>query len=93
MRELKKIFQVGKTQIQRNLNNEHGILKQSEDNDPGKHKRKIRKTGNREINKLTWEWFKDVTACKLTTGVLLCQERALKFAIDLGNNDFKASNG
>ena len=58
MRELAKVFQDGKTQIQRNLNNEHGILKQSEDNDPGKHKRKIRKTGNREINKLTWDGLK-----------------------------------
>ena len=53
----------------------------------------MRKTGIEEINKLTWEWFKDVTARKLPVSGPLLQERALKFATDLGNNYFKASNG
>ena len=75
------------------MKNVHGILKQFKDKGPGQHKRKIRKTGNEEINKLTWEWFKDVTACRLPVSGPLLQERALKFATDLGNNDFKASNG
>ena len=54
MREFARVFQVGKTQIQTIFL----ILKQFEDNDPGGRKRKIRKTGNEEINKLTWGWFK-----------------------------------
>ena len=57
-----RVFQVGKTQIQTNLKNEHGLLKQFKDNDLGESKRK---TGNEEIDKLTWAWFKDVTARKL----------------------------
>ena len=92
-RELARVFQVGKTQIQTILKNEHRILKQFKDNDPGECKRKIRKTGNEEINKLTWAWFKDVTAQKLPVCGQLLQERVLKFATDLRNNDFKASNG
>ena len=75
------------------MKNEHRILKQFEKNDPGEYKKKIRKTGIEEINKLTWEWFKDVTARKLPVSGPLLQERALKFATDLGNNCFKASNG
>ena len=75
------------------MKNEHGILKQFEDNDPGECKRKKRKAGNEEINKLTWAWFKDITARKLPVSGPLLQERALKFATDLRNNDFKASNG
>ena len=89
-RELARVFQVGKTQIQTILKNKHGILKQFKDNDLGESKRK---TGNEEINKLTWAWFKDVTAQKLPVCGQLLQERVLKFATDLRNNDFKASNG
>ena len=76
-RELARVFQVGKTQIQTILKNEHRILKQFKDNDPGECKRKIRKTGNEEINKLTWAWFKDVTARKLPVCGPLPQERTL----------------
>ena len=47
---------------------------QFEYNDPGECKRKIRKTGNKKINKLTWEWFKYVTACKLPISGPLLQE-------------------
>ena len=49
MRELARVFQIGNIQIQTILKNEHGILKQFKDNDPGEHKVKI-KTGNEEIN-------------------------------------------
>ena len=88
-RELARVFQIGKTQIQTILKNEHKLLKQF-DNDPAECKRKISKTGKEEIIKLTWEWFKHVTACKLPVSGQLIQERPLKFATDLGNNDFKA---
>ena len=36
------LFQVGKTQIQTILKNEHRILKRFEGNDPGERKRKIK---------------------------------------------------
>ena len=38
VRVLARVFWVGKTQIQTILKNEHGILKQFEDNDPGELK-------------------------------------------------------
>ena len=56
-------------------------------------KEKKRKAGNEKINKLTWAWFKDISTRKLPVIGPLLQERALKFATDLRNNHFKASNG
>uniref|UniRef100_A0ABM0MZN6 Tigger transposable element-derived protein 4-like n=1 Tax=Saccoglossus kowalevskii TaxID=10224 RepID=A0ABM0MZN6_SACKO len=69
------------------------ILDEYENNAPVDRKRKVRKTGNEEINRLTWEWFKDAMARKIPVSGPLMQERALSFASDLGVDDFKASNG
>ena len=43
VRELARVFQVGKTQIQTILKNEHEILKQFEENDLKEHKKKNKK--------------------------------------------------
>ena len=51
------------------------------------------KTGNEEINKLAWEWFKDMSRRKLPISGPMLQEKALQFAKDLGNAEFKALNG
>ena len=42
-RELARVLQVGKTQIQIILKSEHEILKQFEENDPKEHKKKNKK--------------------------------------------------
>ena len=51
------------------------------------------KTGNVEINKLIWEWFKDPNRRKLNISGPMLQEKELEFAKDLVNTEFKASNG
>ena len=45
------------------------------------------------MNELTWEWFKDATTRRLPVSGPMLRERALKFASELGNVEFKASNG
>ena len=48
------------------------------------------------MNKLKRKWIswpRHVTAHKFPISEVLLQERALNFATDFGNNDFKASNG
>jgi hypothetical protein len=56
-------------------------------------KRKKSKTGNEPINELTLKWVHDANArCVNVTGPLI-KEKALQFACELNNEDFKASNG
>ncbi|KAK3106816.1 hypothetical protein FSP39_000437 [Pinctada imbricata] len=64
-----------------------------ESNMPGNSKRKRRKTGNEEVNELTWAWFKEAMTRRVNVNGPLIQQRALEFAKDLGNETFKASNG
>ena len=54
-------FFVGKTQILSILRNQDKILHEFETNEPSSKQRSARKTGNEEINKLIWEWFKDIS--------------------------------
>ena len=92
-RALAKKYGVGKTQIQSIIKDQMQILADFENNNPLEQRRKLRKTGNEEINKLTWEWFKDMSSRKVPISGPLLQERALLFAKDLDNAEFKASNG
>ena len=50
-------------------------------------------TGNEEINVSIMEWFKDMSQRKLPISGPMLQEKALQFGKDLGNTEFKASNG
>ena len=55
-------------------------------------KRQKKATGNDDINKLVWEWFKNATSRRINLSGPLIKEKALKFAQDLGVESFKASN-
>ena len=56
-RKIAQQFGVGKTQIQSILLNKQAILQDFKDGAPAE-KRNLRPTGNKKINKLTYEWFK-----------------------------------
>ena len=75
------------------LKNRDKILREFETNGPSSKQRGARKTGNEEINKLIWEWFKDMSRRTLPILGPMLQEKALQFAKDLGNTKFKASDG
>ena len=85
-------FGVGKTQIQSLRKRKAEVLndfENFENNVSGSTKRRWHVTGNEEINKLCLEWFKDaVYRCINVTGPLL-KEKALVYANDLGNTNFK----
>ena len=82
-------FGVGKTQIQSLRKRKAEVLNDFENNVSGSTKRRRHVTGNEEINELCLEWFKDaVNRCINVTGPLL-KEKALVYANDLGNTNFK----
>ena len=82
-------FGVGKTQIQSLRKRKAEVLNDFENNVSGSTKRRWHVTSNEEINKLCLEWFKDaVNRCINVTGPLL-KEKALVYANDLGNTNFK----
>lgn len=92
-RKIAEQFGVCKTQIQSVMKRKPEVLADYDNNVSLERKRKIRKTGNEDVNKLCWEWFQDAIARRfIVTGPLL-KEKALKFAQDLENDEFKASNG
>ena len=68
-------------------------MREFETNEPPSKQRSARKTGNEEINKLIWEWFKDMSRRKLPISGPMLQGKALQFAKDLGNAEFRGSNG
>ena len=59
-------FGVGKTQIQSIVKRKAEVLEEFEGNCPLDRKRKIRKTGNEEINELCEKWFKEATSRMVT---------------------------
>ena len=86
-------FGVGKTQIQNLRKRKVEVLADYEQNIPGSTKRRRHLTGNENINELCLEWFKDAVSRRINVTGPLLKEKALKFASELGNTTFKASNG
>ena len=84
---------VGKTQIQCIMKRKAEVLEDFESSTSLNRKRKMRKTGNEEINELLLKWFTDCTARRIPVTGPLMKEKALQFASQLSNEDFKASNG
>ena len=92
-RQIALELSVGKTQILNIIKRKAEYLSDFENNASPDQKRRRYITGNEEINTLCWEWFKDATARRIIVNGPLLQEKALKFASDLGVDSFKASNG
>eukprot|EP00058_Branchiostoma_floridae_P003652 XP_002589140.1 hypothetical protein BRAFLDRAFT_75117 [Branchiostoma floridae] len=68
-------------------------LEDFENNAPTGKKRRTCNTGNEEINRLCWEFYRDTTTRLVTCSGPMLQEAARKFAKELGVTEFKASNG
>ena len=92
-RQIAEHFGVGRTQIDGILKRKAEVLADYDNNQPSDRKRQRKLTGNEDINTLVWKWFQDATARRINVSGPLINEKALKFAEDLGIASFKASNG
>ncbi|PNF15387.1 hypothetical protein B7P43_G01016 [Cryptotermes secundus] len=62
VKQIMKMFNVGKTQVYEILKKKTEILKQWETCANGKIKRELKKTAKEDVNKIVWEWFVSVRA-------------------------------
>lgn len=60
------------------------LFEDFENNSPSNRKRQRRITGNEEINDLCWKWVQDATTRNIYVSGPLLQDKARKFASDLG---------
>lgn len=86
-------FIVGKTLMTNISKRKAVIINDIANNAPSDSKRKRQKTGNEDINDFCWKWFHDAVCRRVNVTGPLLKMKALKFAKDLGNQNFKASNG
>jgi len=82
---------VGKTQIQSILKRKHEIMDEFEENVNCESKRPKRESEFASVNDLVHKWFVDASARLLPVSGPMIQEKALKFACELGYLDFKAN--
>ena len=89
-----KDFGCGPTQIKSAVKRKSEVLEEYNGNSPSCRKRlKLKKTGNEEINELTWKWFCDCSSRNIKVTGPMLREKALGFAKELGIETFKGSNG
>lgn len=91
-RELAKLFNCGKTQIQNTLANQDRYAKEWEENCNKKTKKKTWQPFE-EVNKAVLEWFNRARSKGIPISGPMLQEKARKFASDFGIENFSASNG
>ena len=85
-------FKCGKTVIYDTLKNKKEIMDEWITGN-GAMKRKLKITGNEEINKLVWEWFVNIRSKNVPLSGPLIQAEAMNIAERLNITTFKASTG
>lgn len=99
MRQLAVQFGCGKTQILNILGQREAYLrewdeKQAESNPHiSSRKRRSRRTGNEETNRLVWEWYTAQREQGIRVTGPMLQREARSIARGLGISNFAASNG
>ena len=92
-RELADQFGIGKTTVSDILKRKEVYIKQFEESLPINRKRKERKTDISEVNELMFQWFQIARERGIPISGPLLQEKARKYAEELGISKFTASNG
>ena len=85
-------FGVGRTQVQNVAKRKREIMDEYETGNP-ETKRVKRTVSYDKIDDLCHSWFLDATSRQINVSGPLIREKALKFASELGLNDFKGSCG
>ena len=92
-RQLADQFKIGRTQATSIIKRKADLLLEYDQNNSLDCKRKLQKTGNEDVNIICWEWFQTARAQNIPLSGPMLQEKALSYAKELGNAEFKASNG
>ena len=92
-RQLAQMFGICRPQVQNILKRRPEILKAYEHNCFNDRKRFGKFPKNYDVNKLTWEWFEEMSKTRgIQVNELMLQEQAKHIAKGLGRNNFRASN-
>ena len=92
VKQIMKMFNVGKTQVYEILKKKTEILMRWENCANGKIKRELKKTANKDVTEIVWEWFFSVRVKNHRVSGPMVQEYAKKNSQRLGKTEFKASN-
>uniref|UniRef100_A0A8C4WT87 tRNA-yW synthesizing protein 5 n=1 Tax=Eptatretus burgeri TaxID=7764 RepID=A0A8C4WT87_EPTBU len=92
-RELGAEFAIGKSQVNNILRRKDEYMHLFYTESPLKCCRKMPKTVNEEVNRLTYEWFLLAKDRHLPLTGTILQEKAREFAAQIGIDTFTASNG
>lgn len=85
---------VGKTQIQSIVASADTIMAEWRNGGRGEQRYlKVRKTEYDELNRLVWDWFCAARSKNIPVSGRLIQEKALLYALEMGHDNFSASNG
>ena len=99
MRQLALQFGCGKTQILNILGQRESYLREWEEKEGpsnphiGARKRRSRRTGNEETNRMVWDWYQQQKNSGLRVTGPMLQREARSIARSLGISNFAASNG
>lgn len=86
-------FKCGKSVVYKIMKDKDKILNLWMAGNNGNRKRKLRITGNEQINEAVWEWFVSARAKNVPLSGPLLQAEALRVAAKLQISTFKASSG
>ena len=78
VKQIMKMFNVGKTRVYEILKNKTENLMRWENCVNGKIKRELKKTANEDVNEIVWEWFVSVRAKNHRVSGPMAQEYAKK---------------
>lgn len=94
-RDIANEFGVGRTQVMMIRKRKHEIMHQYESNVNLNMKRaaSVRDTVYSELNSLVYNWLLDAKSRQMKVTGYVVQQKARKFANDLGLNEFKGSQG
>ena len=93
-REIAAHYQCGKTQITNIIANKEKILEEWEKGANCEQRYiKRRKTEYSDLNQQVWEWFCLARSNNVPITGKLLQEKALLLSVEMGHDDFTASNG
>lgn len=91
--DLKEKYKCGKTAVYNIIQNKKSIIDEYFSSQNVQQKMKQRSSKFEVINALTYNWFTQAVSKNLPVSGTLLQKKAKQFAIENGDDDFKASNG